>query len=366
MKLSQTISRWSNPIRATTSALTVSLSLGLAVLSVAPAAQARSYDMTMGEGFIYHWMRPSASNLAHLPTQCPECRSTPRAEVPACTQTYQRIVDKRSLEIRLGFGYMDVSDGKDYIYLDKNFGKSMSRDIFLEYAMRKALTASCFGNLEACGFDEDSRDPQVLRKTVRGPSGESIDVVVRMQSSSLTPFYLENMSRADEQADKTRLAEENFFGGIKEADAVFYVGHSRNGGGADFNPPILRSNGHPNYAGYYMKKKPGLNRILSEMKKPGPNPILFGHLSCMSEKHFGAKLRAVTAKNPAGLLLTDAEGSTEDEILSQDDDLLKSAYASIDSLMRFQCRSGFRRALDSIATNKSKTVFRNFLGAPAR
>lgn len=349
-------------------ALALALPLGLTILNFGSTAhaQSKSYDMTMARGLLHHWLKPAADKLSRLKTQCANCNTTPQHERAVCASTYQPVVDKRRIEVRVAFGYFDISDGKDYHYNGTNWGKSMSQDIFYEAAFRDLLKSSCKGGLEACDFREDRRDPSLLTKTVRGPSGEQIEVAVRTASSSVTPFYTENLMRAGEQKQRTATAEELFFGSIKSADVVLYVGHSRSGGGADFNPPRLMNDGKPQYRTYYIPKKPGLNRIEKELLKPGRNPMLFGHLSCTSEKYFGSRLRAATAKNPSGLLLTDAKGETEDEILSQTDDLLKSAFATVDSVMRFQCASGFREALEVIASRESKTVFRNFLGAPPK
>jgi hypothetical protein len=262
------------------------------------------------------------------------------------------------MEVNLSFGYMDVSEGQDYVYDGVAYPNSTSIDIFGRRSFYRLLTADCRGSLGACGFSTMHGDRDTLTKTITGPSGEAIEVIVRMKNGSVSPIYEDNeTSLAAEQAEQTQIAEENFFGSVKSADALIYMGHSRNGGGPDFNPPVLMANGHPNYTGYYMPRQPGFNRLLSELRAPGENPMLIAILSCLSESHFGRRLGQVAPET--GFVYTGAP------VLAEYSQIVSAGFATLDGLVRMQCGSGFSRELDVAVTDSPRVFMRQFLGTEA-
>lgn len=325
-------------------------------------------------------MRPVAGSLGWIKTRSLNDRSLSKDELAACASTYQRIIDNRQVEIRLGFGYMDVSDGKGWEYRGFRYPNASSQDHMAYDAMKAMLLSSCSGDLEACDFDQDRRDKNLLTKTIRGPSGEKITAIVRLaHASNKSSYYTNTVLEKSIQEQLSREAEALFFGGIKSADVLIYMGHSRNGGGPDFRPPRLLRDGHPNYAGYYMDRTPGLNALKEAFKKPGQNPILYAQLSCLSEEHFGNQLRRIAPQT--GFLLTDSEGNPnftgkrKDDpwVLTEYDEILQGAFATVDSVLRLQCRTGFRKALDLAKKRvkegdperKPKIQMRQFLGTKA-
>ncbi len=210
-----------------------------------------------------------------------------------CTGVFSKAVAKRSLDIRYALGYFDHSEGGDVIWDNKNWGPSPSLDGEIFFAMREALMRPCEGSRMFCGFSE-SGDPEmgksVYSKTIN-LLGSAVDVNLTLTHASASYDYKQNLTTLkDRQTFLTAQAEENFFGGLTKADVVFYNGHSRNGGGPDFNPPVLLADGHPNYDGYYKAKRPGIKRVLEIIKKNPNQGLLYGSFSCLSASHFQAAL----------------------------------------------------------------------------
>lgn len=98
-----------------------------------------------------------------------------------------------------------------------------------------------------------------------------------------------------------------FFGSLRKADIVIYQGHSRNGGGPDFNPPQLNSTEHPDYVGYYRKVFSGRNRMLEELRSGGNRDAILAMFSCDSNLHFVSRLKA-NNKNQRMILTLGGEG----------------------------------------------------------
>ncbi len=100
--------------------------------------------------------------------------------------------------------------------------------------------------------------------------------------------------------------ERAFHQSFKDSQFVFYMGHSRYGGGPDFSPAKLASNGNPKYK-WYAATKIKLNEMTEALKEipPDQRPLVFGFLGCSSKQHFQNRLRALLPD--AGLLLSKEE-----------------------------------------------------------
>ncbi|MBC7421452.1 MAG: hypothetical protein H7328_12065 [Bdellovibrio sp.] len=247
-----------------------------------------------------------------------------------CAPVYSVAVAKRSLDVRYALGYFDDSDGTDKIWNKINWGRSPSLDIEIYFALREALTKKCKNGRQVCGFHE-SGNPEmgstVYSKTIN-LLGNSVDVNLTLTHASASEAYDKNISvLKNRQSMLTAQSDENFFGGLARADIVFYNGHSRNGGGPDFNPPVLDSHGHPDYEGYYKVKRIGIKRVIEGIKKNPNQGLIYGSFSCFSASHF----QGILAKTDPKLRM----------ILSSDViDYFKSLQASIgylEGLMQGRC-----------------------------
>lgn len=250
---------------------------------------------------------------------------------PQCESMYQPMLQDGVLDVRYAFGYFDDSRGVSIRWGGLNYGISPSLDLTVFEQFRKAVTSPCkIKQIRLCGFSQygDSRSGKVILEKSMPIQGQDTLVRITMTYASVTEFYSKNTGAlADEQRFFTEQSEENFFGGLKVADVVFYNGHSRNGGGPDFNPPILTSHKKTDYKGYYEIQKPGITRTLESLSQ-NPNPgFVLGLFSCFSRTHF---YKDFMLQNPQQRLILSAD--TIDYF-----DSLKASIGYLEGILRGQC-----------------------------
>jgi len=140
---------------------------------------------------------------------------------------------------------------------------------------------------EPCDFKGDPKNANHLIKTTS--SGD--EVIVNLSDSAYSNRDSTNRVNPNQVA-KSTATRNRFLNSIKNGEAVFFIGHSRDGGGPDFAPPKLTSSGHVDYD-WYRNQKPGLKDVLDNMSES--HPEIFGSFSCDSIKHFAKPIRE---KNP--------------------------------------------------------------------
>ena len=208
-----------------------------------------------------------------------------------CLPVYKDAIKNGVFDIRYALGYFDDSQGIDILWNDKNWGLSPSLDIGVFNSIRRALTDRCPFNstLSLCGFTENgdaSTGLVTLEKKIK-LLGNSVLVKITLTQASASESFQDNKTILKGRQDfLTAQSEDNYFNGIGVADVVMYNGHSRNGGGPDFNPPVLMSNLHVNYNGYYRVKKTGITRLLNQIKNNPQKDTILTFFSCFSKKHF--------------------------------------------------------------------------------
>mgnify|MGYP003342481644 CR=1 FL=1 len=213
-----------------------------------------------------------------------------------------------------------------------NYGYSPSTDIGGYQAFVDLITDRCWGNVRLCGFRQES--PYVFTKQVN-ILGKTVQVRLQAQFSSATEYYSSNVGQySSQQKQRTAFMEKYFNDGLQNADAFFYFGHSRNGGGPDFAPPVLMDNRKVNYNGYYKKYRPGMKRMLDALSGEKKTPI-FGLMSCDSRDHFLSSLRSTA---PHTGVITSTAVLFVDEVYS-------AMIGGIDAVMRGQCQKSFYREL---------------------
>jgi hypothetical protein len=308
----------------------------------------------LSSSFFHSYFQPYERDLAQTPNTCVGCQDASpqdKIEAPRCDAFYKKLGSDGTVRIQISFGYFDQSEGQPFVAGGYDFGYNSSADMYFAGAFRAALLDSCKGSMQACEFSEQS--PGLLAKDIDAPNGRRVHVEIQVNDSSLTPLYGQNTGiYAQQQKEKTSQALTSFHNGIHNADVVFYVGHSRNGGGPDFNPPVLLPNLHPNYAGYYEKLQPGLKDLTQTLRQRKGLPLL-GLFSCLSERHFGKTLLR-SAPNTGFLFTTSAKLLFMEEVA-------RGAYAATDSLLRFQCYSGFQGELNALSNGEAVINARNFL-----
>ena len=249
-----------------------------------------------------------------------------------CLPLYKNVLRNKVLDILYALGYFDDTRGVDIRWNNKNWGYSPSLDIGIFHSIRDTLTERCKNKsqLNLCGFSETG-DPKLgkvmLQKQVQ-IHGEDILVRIALTHASASESFIENTrSQNQRQAFLTKQSEENYFGGIGLADVVIYNGHSRNGGGPDFNPPILDGHMKTDYNGYYEIQRPGIRRVLDLVQTAENRESVLAFFSCYSKKHF---YKDILLANPEQRLILSAE--TIDYY-----DSLKASVGYLEGFMRGAC-----------------------------
>lgn len=254
----------------------LSLLLGMALF--APSAQA-IFDYA--DVFIPQW---AAADTAQINSHLEAIRSAPRS----CDNIYQKIADQGTMDIHYSMGYFDYSEGHPITWNGNDYGYSPSLDIETYNFLHAYLQRPCTGRLRFCGFREieNGEGKTVMVKKIQ-LLGKSVDVKFTMTHASASESYVRNTGELQSlQKRLTAQSEENFFGQLAKADVVVYNGHSRLGGGPDFNPPILTKGMETDYHGYYLVQHPGLKKMLAALQA-GPNKEFFmGLISCSSYEKF--------------------------------------------------------------------------------
>lgn len=263
----------------------------------------------------------------------------------SCRKRYDGLVSDRSLDIKIALGYFDWTSGRIVKYKGGNYGFSPSIDLGAYKALTKLMLSPCRNKAQFCGFRKDSEDDYHFAKTVQ-IHGIPITAKIELHFSSATEFLNHNLGGYHkEQNIKTNFMNNFFENALRNADATFYFGHSRNGGGPDFSPPVfVRGKNKVNYNGYYEIKQPGFKKLLAAINGESRTKIL-GLMSCASKLHFFNKIKSVA---PEMGVISSKEVITIDEVYT-------AMVGALDSLLRGQCQSSFYKAL-RLSPNNAKYI----------
>lgn len=260
-----------------------------------------------------------------------------------CLKHYLQIYKKENLDFRVAFGYLDDSSPKAIVD---------DKILFTKFVMQ--LSAPCEKNVFACGFKRDPDDATLFYKTIIDPLGRPRNVTLHANYSSVsTSNKLNTTVMKEQQRHQSEAVNKMFFEGAKTADALFYAGHARSGGGPDFSPAVRNKNGSENYKGYYKVKRPGINKLISALKtRTDGGPALISLAACDSIKHFQKDLK--NAAPSSGYVLT-----TD---LSYVTDVYGATFGALDSLLGQRCQEDFERSVVRPITNSEDSVrLLNFL-----
>ena len=251
-----------------------------------------------------------------------------------CLKQVTDIRQDGKIDILIAFGYLDVSKGQQF----KDSATSLYRsgnvlDIDAKNALKSLLKSPCPSSKKifACGF-RGSGDQ--LQKRIKDRwSGTRLKVTVTLASPAVTPFDSTNKSeKSAQQERRSEQVKQQFLQGLANKDAVIYMGHARSGGGPDFMPPVLKSNGYVNYP-FYKSRKEGISAMLNALRSAAkPTPVI-GVLACKSTGLFGASIKKSA---PGSILITAAD-------LFDYNDILPTGYAILEALVSQRCASGFEK-----------------------
>ena len=247
---------------------------------------------------------------------------SPRMEPPAgaCPSAYEEIFARSPLRVRVIFGYKDTRPAR---FVADRYERAI-------FAQR--ILAPCAGNRADCGFSRDESDADLFQKTVAGPDGRPRLAELRLAQSSIGPD--DETNRADPfQRWQSAHARAEFVDGLRAAEIVFYNGHSRAGGGPDFEPPRITPTKEPQY-GWYRSQQPGLKLMIGALTKDSRTRVV-GLFSCASDRLFAIALR--TQKTGLGVIASDR--------LIYFADALESSLAALSGLLKMECQPELERDL---------------------
>lgn len=237
----------------------------LALLPLQAAAEPKSFpvDTTPAIGEAVESVTTAPAEIKRTLEHCQHCAAAQieASRIAACHRYYEEFYSKPETQFVIGFGYGDsLTRGID-------LNASTSAD-FIE-----DLTRPC-GSAEnrVCGFEIVKDDATLFKKTV-DIGGKPRKVEVRVVKGSDAP-------------EASEWAHSVFLEGLKSADAVFYLGHSRDGGGPDFAPALYNEEGHIDYP-WYRENRPGMEAIDQALDGSPERPLkVYGSFSCLSKRHF--------------------------------------------------------------------------------
>ena len=264
-----------------------------------------------------------------------------------CANTYENILNKGTMDIVYVMGYLDDAGGTaSNIGADgTNYGVARSSDEAIYSAILVKLTEPCKkASQKLCSFSVIGKSNGItkLNKNIE-MFGQSVSVNITLAYSSASEIYENNItSLRSQQQLLSQQAEALFLNGIKTADIAFYNGHSRNGGGPDFAPPVLKADKHTNYA-HYLKNRTEIGKVLSAMKERKDNNLILGLFSCSSNPHFSKRLLNVNSKQKMIL--------SGDTIYTNESMVGSLGY--LESIMRGLCGSDLTHA----ARQSDRTVY---------
>lgn len=242
-----------------------------------------------------------------------------------CLERYRNLFKDGTLNITIGFGYSDAVPKKTVF------------DWYMVNGFRRVLTEPCRQGLNACEFKVSKNDPNKLFKMIEDPDGIRRRVEISVLRGSLTGIHQNNISPANIKAQTAlcKATEARFYQEIKNgAEIVYYSGHSRDGGGPDFCPPLTRADGHVDYT-WYRRNKPGLKLLTNALKQAvKPTQILALH-SCGSTAHF---YQTVAPIHPTMAIL----GYKETVMMTPD---FQNQFGGLDALLSFRCQKGLSESM---------------------
>lgn len=245
---------------------------------------------------------------------------------PLCQKTYAHFFKNHTIHIKIVFGYKDARPAR---FVADRYEKTL----FIQTILKP-----CQKGENSCGFVRAFDDADLFKKSIIGLDDQEKTVLLKVVHSSVGPDDDEN--RLDPfQKWQTAYARDTFLDGLQTADALFYNGHSRDGGGPDFEPARLRSNHHVAYD-WYKAHPLGLNDMLEALNDGPSNLKLLGLFSCASDSLFLSKISQTRKK--IGLITS--------KKLIYFSDALENSLLALSALLSVKCQPEFRHVLQTSST----------------
>jgi len=301
----------------------------------APAGPLYSFYMTQAaESYI--------DSLKSMPTD--EITSLDPEQQAICEKRYAGILKDGIIDIKIAMGYFDWSlpDPAPILLGDKNYGWSPSIDLGIFASFRDFLVTPCEGTLQFCGFHQESKSSPYFTKyvTIRG---QRYLARIEMRNASISEYLINNTQTnlAAQQAQSAAM-DKFFADSFANSDVLIYFGHSRNGGGPDFNYPRILPNGHLDYANYYKRVRPGFTKMAVDLKASKTPPAIFALMSCDSRDHFFDSIRT----------LAPSMGVISSTAILNIKETFTATAGTIDAVLRGQCQRSFYQEIRMDSSNQ--------------
>jgi len=257
-----------------------------------------------------------AEAIANLEAQAEELASRPG---PSCPQDFSALDTGRPLRISLFYGF-DNHLGRVYDRVDAG-------------AMTHVLTGPCRGQLSTCGFSLVSRTPSAVTLT-RTLGGRRVEV--NLFTTSLPDEAREHLglfAAYREQDRLSRLAKARFYRELVQSDVVFFMGHSRLGGGMGFD----RQTGITTLVNAISRRP--LRPVLAALRQRPTQLKIMGMFSCDSNRYFRQDLQ--DANPSVALILTTGDidyGPAE-----------QASLGALEAVLSRDCGHAFHRSMIAVS-----------------
>jgi hypothetical protein len=240
-----------------------------------------------------------------------------------CADKYADLYKNRKLNVSIFFGYKDARPAR---FVADQYEKIQLIDRMLK---------QCGIGQKLCDFRWESSTDSYLKK-IKVKAGYSVDVEFKIFSSSVSPDDDKNQT-ANYQLWVSESVKNQFKAHLRNADIVFYSGHSRSGGGPDFFPPLL-SKTNMVKMDPYKESRDGLKHMVQSLKESGVNRLkLLGLFSCISETYFIDELSK--AQPRLGFI-------TSKDLLYQADSF-RNLVNSAEAILEEKCEEEFNQSLNN-------------------
>jgi hypothetical protein len=275
---------------------------------------------------------------------------TTNTKPTSCHQQLLNMSKDGRIHITMAFGYMDVSGHQETSQDSNNalYGIGDVLDQFSKAALESVLKESCGRRSNpayACGFKK--RGNLLVKQIKDRFTGKRTDVTIQMVAASASSSDYANKNQySSNQSQSSAYARSIFMNGFRNSDAVIYMGHARSGGGPDFYPPVLYSNGAVNYS-HYKSKQQGIRDVLGAIS--GAHTPVVGILACNSTALFSRRIKSAS---PSSIVVTA-------DALFDYSDIVPTGFAMIEAIVSQRCTNNFDRIV-RIQPNSSRFIHVNW------
>lgn len=228
-----------------------------------------------------------------------------------CQNDYLTLMAKPEINVTMAYGYFDADDGTTW-------------DNRMVSQFLTTMTAPCkTWHTKSCGFKKTGTGPYVLTRKMTGPDGLIKTVKITLDSPSLSTDNNKNNINPL-QKTKSEAVKKMYLNGLRNSEVTLYLGHSRDGGGPDFDPPRM-SGGHTDYDWYHANPR-DKKEMLNVLAENPDKARIVGFFSCSSIRWFSKGV--ATGAPGSGFIGTDNTYWTS---------AFDQVYPFIEKIFSYQC-----------------------------